>query len=78
MLANLSELQYVALHLCIVLFCVASPKYTFPEVGQCKSLKAELGSKVLVTWLHLRTHHFWHTTKEVGLITEDHLPERCS
>ena len=30
---------------------------------------------VLVTWLHLRTHHLWRTIKEVGLLSEDHLPQ---
>ena len=29
----------------------------------------------LVTWLHLRTHHLWRTIKEVGLLSEDHLPQ---
>ena len=28
-----------------------------------------------VTWLHLRTHHLWRTIKEVGLLSEDHLPQ---
>ena len=30
---------------------------------------------LLVTWLHLRTHHTWRTVKEVGLLSEDHLPQ---
>ena len=30
---------------------------------------------VMVTWLHLRTHHLWRTIKEVGLLSEDHLPQ---
>ena len=30
---------------------------------------------LLVTWLHLRTHHLWRTIKEVGLLSEDHLPQ---
>ena len=29
----------------------------------------------MVTWLHLRTHHFWRTLQEVGLLSEDHLPQ---
>ena len=32
---------------------------------------------IMVTWLHLRTHHLWRTIKEVGLLSEDHLPQ-CS
>ena len=28
----------------------------------------------MVTWLHLRTHHLWRTIKQVGLLSEDHLP----
>ena len=28
----------------------------------------------MVTWLHLRRHHLWRTIKEVGLLSEDHLP----
>jgi len=26
-------------------------------------------------WLHLRTHHLWRIIKEVGLLSEDHLPQ---
>ena len=29
----------------------------------------------MATWLHLRTHHLWRTIKEVGLLSEDHLPQ---
>ena len=29
----------------------------------------------MATWLHLRTHHLWRTIKEVGLLSDDHLPQ---
>ena len=33
------------------------------------------GACGMVTWLHLRTNHLWRTIKEIGLLTEDHLPQ---
>ena len=29
-----------------------------------------LAHEVVVTWLHLRTHHLWRAIKEVGLLSE--------
>ena len=29
----------------------------------------------MITWLQLRTYHLWRTNKEVGLFSEDHLPQ---
>ena len=44
---------------------------------RCQSCAPGLGRRwcSMVTWLHLRTHHLWRTMKEVGLLSEDRLPQ---
>jgi len=48
----------------------ASLQMLWLRCGVYSNLAGVWVSMLLVTWLHLRTHHLWRTMKEVGLLSD--------